>query len=620
MARSRRVKIFENAVERVARTLSQKWNVRVVWQHNKCETTGSTIYLPTLPDTAPKELFDAVQGHLDHEAAHVVFTDFKCLPSLTPMVMLALNALEDPRIERKWAKMYPGAKGNFRRSQEWTLKKIFEEDSDGYCPWHNLTDLGKFMVASIVYITNEADDTHWFIQRVDSAIMDDVRKHGHFFKDALVAEDTKSVIPLAKKLLAALQIDEDEEVPGGSAAQNGEGEGDGSASGSIIAVKIDGSSSSSASADAADAVSVASNSTETSGDTNSTETSGDTDSAGCENSATVYKPDYTKTPGDADVAVLEMREHLIEETKQAAAATDNYQIYTTEGDVVETMRAKSGDRSAYRSFMQQALRYVAPMKRKMARSLLSRSEASWEVDKTRGKLNPRRIYQVPAGMSKRVFRQRIEAEEYDTAVIMMIDHSQSMSGARLRLAAQTAIVFGELLNQLKIPFAVYGFSTGAGANNGARKSQCPVNDRSIYSRWGDLWLGRYKNWDDSWVSAGPSMVNMERNSKYNTYDGESLKVGAQLLLARPEKRKIMFWLNDGSPYPNHGDNKQEHVRYAKDCAREVHKLVELFAIGINTNAVGDIYKNWVCVNSLETLPKTALSELDALIRKGKSYR
>jgi cobalamin biosynthesis protein CobT len=115
------------------------------------------------------------------------------------------------------------------------------------------------------------------------------------------------------------------------------------------------------------------------------------------------------------------------------------------------------------------------------------------------------------------------------------------------------------------------------------------------------------------------MVRMARNPKINTYDGESLRVGAQMLLARPEKRKILFWMNDGQPCPNYGDDTQAHNKYAADCAKEVEKAIELFAIGIRTDAVKRLYSNCVQINELEDLPKVCLSELDALIRKGKTY-
>jgi cobalamin biosynthesis protein CobT len=195
-----------------------------------------------------------------------------------------------------------------------------------------------------------------------------------------------------------------------------------------------------------------------------------------------------------------------------------------------------------------------------------------------------------------------------------------MEGHKLDLAAKTSIILGEILSQLGIPFAVNGFSTRDGHMGGSRSSRASDLERKTYTRWGDLWIGDYKGFDESWANSSHRLINMRRNAKYNTYDGESLRYGAQVLLARPEKRKILFWLNDGEPYPNAGDDFRAHERYAKDCATEVEKLVELFAIGVNTDAVKRFYKNYVVVNRLEDLPTVCLGELDALLRQGKTLK
>jgi len=152
MARNRQVQIFESAIERMGRTLSQHWDIKVIFKANECKTTGKIIYLPTLPDDASPELMQAMQGHLDHEASHVVNSDFKILKRIGrfPARMAVTNAMEDPRIERLWTLMYPGAKSNFRASSEWAFIKHAEEqemeDENGkkkkMKPWEQLSDLG----------------------------------------------------------------------------------------------------------------------------------------------------------------------------------------------------------------------------------------------------------------------------------------------------------------------------------------------------------------------------------------------------------------------------------------------------------------------------------------------
>jgi cobaltochelatase CobT len=108
---------------------------------------------------------------------------------------------------------------------------------------------------------------------------------------------------------------------------------------------------------------------------------------------------------------------------------------------------------------------------------------------------------------------------------------------------------------------------------------------------------------------------MSRNDHDNTFDGEALRIATQRLLRRPEKRKILFWLNDGYPCPNVHRFRQQHASYLKTVAGEVEKMVEVFAIGIQCDDVKHYFKNWVQVDSLSDLPKVAVGELDRLLRR-----
>lgn len=607
--RNRKLRIYESSLERLARILSKKWGVKVIFSGDECRTDGKVIYLPRIPDKAAKELLDAMQGHLDHEAGHCVFSDFDVIKKVArwPKRRTVLNALEDPRIEKRWVGLYPGAKANLRRSADWSYGKIAEEqmmddpENPGHQkmmrPWDRLSDFGKVLYTSIVYTTNEFEDQHWFLQDVvEPEILDIVKQHEDIFRTAVDAEETGDLLPLVTELLKRLQ-EEDTEMPEPEQQEGQQGDpqkGQGQQQGQQQGQPDDGTQ-------------------KNSGESGSSVPSGGQQQDG--NNGGMELPDNSKILEDEQL--MSRHEQLRDAARAELPGTDEYMVYTTEGDEIE--RIQAGDRRLYRDFMKEAIRIVAPMKRKMARSLLSQAVSSWEGNKRRGKINTRRLHQVVTGTSKRVFRKRVEAESFDTCVLMMVDHSGSMAGAQLDLAAKCAIIFGEILNQLGIPFSVLGFSTGASSTASHRYGGATREEHRLYKRWGNLWIGEYKSFDDSWQSSAPKMIQMVRNGRTNTYDGESLRYGAQVLLARPEKRKILFWLNDGYPCPNSADDSDAHRQYAHDCAREVEKLIELFAIGIRTDAVKRFYKNCVQVNDLNDLPKTCLMELDALLRKGKTY-
>lgn len=632
-SKSKRIRIFESSIERLARILANKWkDLRVVFKHGECKTDGSTIFLPVLPDNAPQELMDAMQGHLDHEASHVVNTDFKVFNSCKrrPKLLTTVNAMEDPRIEDKWKKIYPGARVNLKRSQDWSLRRVAEEheveDENGnkvmQKPWDGLSDFGKFLFVSCAYACEDFDDTYWFFNDVvEPEVMKEVRKHSDLFRKAKEANDTGEVKVLAQELLDVLGEDdpEIEEVnpedieddaivlpPGAGPSpqdqvMNKQKERDPNAPKVYQAVMGEG-----------EGQPQQGEGQEEGGQPGGEDSDAENSGSGGAN----YDPTDEELANDEKLT--SKYEMLQAAADREVTGQDDYLVYTTEGDKIE--RIDGEDRVAYKDFMRDATRIVSPMKRRLARSLLSTNVSRWDNDKLRGKINPRSIYKVGLGTSKRVFRQKVEAESFDTAVLLMVDHSGSMRGSQLRLAAQTSIVFGELLHQLGIPFAVMGFSTGNGQEGYQRQQQASAAERKVYKRWGNLWIGEYKSFEDPWSRAGSRIITMPQHGKINTYDGESLRYGAQVLLNRPEKRKILFWMNDGYPCPNGADDTSAHWEYAHACAAEVEKKVELFALGINAPDVARIYSNCVIVNDIQDLPKTCLLELDAMLRKGKSLR
>lgn len=71
------------------------------------------VNLPALPNDASDDLINATQGFLDHEVAHIIFTDYKILQkaSKTPLGMFH-NVLEDIYIEKAMKRAYKGSAKN----------------------------------------------------------------------------------------------------------------------------------------------------------------------------------------------------------------------------------------------------------------------------------------------------------------------------------------------------------------------------------------------------------------------------------------------------------------------------------------------------------------------------
>lgn len=72
-----RINPFESQLERLARALTEQFGVAVLCQGDQVFTDGSTIVLPSLPEPLEADLERMMVGYLDHEMAHVAFSDFR---------------------------------------------------------------------------------------------------------------------------------------------------------------------------------------------------------------------------------------------------------------------------------------------------------------------------------------------------------------------------------------------------------------------------------------------------------------------------------------------------------------------------------------------------------------
>lgn len=86
------------------------------------------LVLPELNDNASPELLSAIQGYLDHEVGHILYTPFeqqmkfagKCLKRKT-----MLNIVEDIRLEKLLPRDLPGTKDNLERMYETAIPVLW---------------------------------------------------------------------------------------------------------------------------------------------------------------------------------------------------------------------------------------------------------------------------------------------------------------------------------------------------------------------------------------------------------------------------------------------------------------------------------------------------------------
>ena len=123
---------YNRSLPLLAAALSEQRGIKVEIGGTHASTDGKTIHLPSLPLDANDSLLGVARGFIDHESAHVLFTDFGIQEAnhLSPLEKFFANAIEDIRIEAKMADRYPGCAHNLRQ----TARHVFVDQAKPYEP------------------------------------------------------------------------------------------------------------------------------------------------------------------------------------------------------------------------------------------------------------------------------------------------------------------------------------------------------------------------------------------------------------------------------------------------------------------------------------------------------
>ena len=168
----------------------------------------------------------------------------------------------------------------------------------------------------------------------------------------------------------------------------------------------------------------------------------------------------------------------------------------------------------------------------------------------------------------RVFKRRTaETDLLDTAIIILGDGSGSMSGEKFATMAKGCALCNEAFgNVLHVPLSIAAFSSSG---------DIPV-------------IGIMKGFNER-VSAdvmserfADFLIHMSGNN-----DADTLQWAYRRILERPEKRKVIIVLSDGSPADGLGDPYYALEQVTKEILREGR--VDLYGIGILDDNVKHFY-------------------------------
>lgn len=236
---------------------------------------------------------------------------------------------------------------------------------------------------------------------------------------------------------------------------------------------------------------------------------------------------------------------------------------------------------------------------KMRRLIMVRSQSYYTHGHRKGKLSTRSIYKLacdhPMPGEDRMFRQKHESDVLDTVVSLCVDYSGSMAGRKTQLTVVAVDLLVNALQVLHVPCEVSMFTTHG---PGTHVITVKHFDERINS---ELLLER-------------SMKAARRQSNNN--DAAAVLFKYERVKRRPEKRKILMVLSDGSPATHNVANPQEGlVHVIKGIVREGQ--VEIMGLGLQSDSVKHYYDNYQVAKKAGDIPLALIKLVqDKMLSKG----
>ena len=251
------------------------------------------------------------------------------------------------------------------------------------------------------------------------------------------------------------------------------------------------------------------------------------------------------------------------------------------------------------------------MKTRLKRALLAKKQRDWDPGREIGRLDSKRMVAAYNG-SKAVFKQRVDKEDEDTVVTILIDLSGSMWQVdKIETARDCAVALSECLSGSDIKFNVVGFCNRRDCSSG-------VDDRYAYHRPEPLDTVFFKDFDTPLRVAKGAINRIPDACGGNNSDYDFIVNSLNTLAKRPEKRKVLLVLSDGCPANAGGASTNEHIEHCRVAAtKDAKKLgVECVGVGICDSSVSKIYPNHVSINNVSDLSSTVFTKLTKILLDG----
>jgi hypothetical protein len=271
---------------------------------------------------------------------------------------------------------------------------------------------------------------------------------------------------------------------------------------------------------------------------------------------------------------------------------------------------------------EEAHKISAVMQKDLQRLIVARSQSYFVPGFRSGRLNGPSLHRLKTG-DDRVFKRRHIAETNKVAVSLVCDLSGSMSGTPLRTAMVSAYAFAEILDRLRIPAEVCGF-TSKGFPPGfsyetirddlaamMKDAGIPQGNIRMTPFWGPI----FKAYDEKFspqVKQRIAHMAIKQAGMAGNNDALAIEYAASRLRVRPEPRKLMIVFSDGQP--SDGTDTAVLWNSTKQNIADLAKQgIEVLGVGVEDNSVKTFYPKHVVIQKVEELPVVTMKALKEML-------
>src|SRR5688572_749743 len=306
-------------------------------------------------------------------------------------------------------------------------------------------------------------------------------------------------------------------------------------------------------------------------------------------------------------------------------AGTGYRAYTTEHDRIVNAaalatRAELADLHLKLEAELGSIRpVVARLAKRLLRVLMARQTRHWRFDLEEGVIDGSRLAALVASRgTARPFKEEGESPFPSTVVTLLIDHSGSMRGRPMLIAALTVEIFARVLERCGVRCEVLGFTTREWDGGEPAREWAANGYPESPGRLNSLQHIVIKSADIPWRRARVALgLFLHDEMLKENIDGEALAWAHGRLIARSERRRILVVVSDGTPMDeatlaaNGHEYLESHLQEVV-AGIETRSPVRLAAIGIGHD-VSLFYGNATTIARIDHLGPALSTKLTSLL-------